>query len=58
MLGPEYHVKLEFVKDGATPASGKKIGKHLVTNTLDKCRVSIDNTYVFLQTRFQKNWKI
>ena len=30
MLGPEYHVKQKFVKDGATPESNGIIRKHLV----------------------------
>ena len=36
MLGPEYHAKLTFVKDGATPESKQKFDKHLVQKALSK----------------------
>ena len=51
MLGPEYHAKLTFVKDGATPESKLKFDKHLVQNALTKLE------FVGILSTFSENFR-
>ena len=58
MLGPEYHAKLTFVKDGATPESKQKFDKHLVQDALSKLEfVGILSTFSE-KSRFFENEQI
>jgi hypothetical protein len=55
MLGPEYHVKLTFVKDGTAPVSRQRIGKHLApkaSNNIDiSCSFLVLSVRIFLEKK-------
>ena len=55
MLGPEYHVKLTFVKDGTAPVSVQRIGKHLAHKTLNNtgvaCGFVVSSVRLFLEKK-------